>query len=156
MAEGSVRDLTGMNVSYDRAAIDAIEDLLREGRWETWLHERLRERGFALHCAPAMVVEHDQDYGIREFLSQRWHYSRSYAGMRNGELGGKRWIYALGAPLLPPVLYSRMTRNVFRRNRLRHEFLLATPLVFVYTVAWAIGEAVGYAFGGGRSLFEVR
>jgi Glycosyl transferase family 2 len=156
LAEGSVHDLTGMNVSYDRAAIDVIDDLLREGRWETWLHSRLRERGFSLYCAPAMVVEHDQDYGIREFLSQRWHYSRSYAGMRNGELGGKRWLYALGAPLLPPVLYWRMTRNVFGRHRLRREFLLATPLVFVYTVTWAIGEAVGYALGGGRSLLKVR
>ena len=156
LAEGPVRDLTGMNVSYDRKAIAVVEDLLRKGRWETWLHARLRERGFALYCAPAMVIEHEQDYGISEFLAQRWHYSRAYAGMRNDELDAKRWLYALGAPFLPPVLYWRMARNVFGRHRLRREFLLATPLVLVYTVAWAMGEAVGYAFGGGRSLFEVR
>ena len=31
---GLVHDLPGMNVSYDRAALEAIDDLLREGRWE--------------------------------------------------------------------------------------------------------------------------
>ena len=35
-----------MNVSYDRRALEAIDDLLREGRWEGRLHARLRERGF--------------------------------------------------------------------------------------------------------------
>lgn len=156
LSEGDTNDLTGMNVSYDRAAIAAIEDLLREGRWETWLHPRLRERGFRLHCAPEMVLEHDKDFGLGEFLSQRWHYSRSYAGMRNSSLGRRRFLYALGTPVLPPVLYWRMARNVFGRHRLRREFLLATPLILAYTVTWAAGEAVGYVFGGGRSLLEVR
>jgi hypothetical protein len=156
LPEGPVDGLTGMNVSYDRAAIGAIEDLLREGRWETWLHPRLEERGFTLYSAPAMVLEHDKDFELGEFLSQRWHYSRSYAGMRNETLGRRRWLYALGAPFLPPLLYWRMARNVLGRDRLRREFALATPLIFVYTITWAIGEAVGYAFGGGDSLLEVR
>lgn len=156
LVEGPIDDLTGMNVSYDRAALAAVDDLLREGRWETWLHPRLRERGFELYCAAAMVLEHDKDFGLGEFLSQRWHYSRSYAGMRNATLGGKRWLYALGAPLLPPVLYYRIARNVFARGQYGRQFLLATPLVVAYTITWAIGEAVGYVAGGGDSLLEVR
>ncbi len=156
MPDGEVVDLTGMNVSYDRPAISAIEDLLREGRWETWLHPRLRERGFTLYNASEMVLEHDKDFGLGEFLSQRWHYSRSYAGMRNTTLGRKRFLYALGAPLLPPVLYWRIARNVRSRHRYGRELALATPLILAYTIAWALGEAVGYAFGGGRSLLEVR
>ena len=153
---GPIDGLTGMNVSYDRAAIDAVEDLLRAGRWETWLHARLREQGFELYCAPEMVLEHDKDFGLGEFLSQRWHYSRSYAGMRNVTLGRKRWLYALLAPLLPPLLYWRIARNVFGRGHRRREFLLATPLIVAFTITWAIGEAAGYALGGGRSLLEVR
>ncbi len=156
LPEGETDDLTGMNVSYDRDAIAAIEDLLRDGRWETWLHPRLRERGFALYCAAEMVLEHDKGFGLREFLSQRWHYSRSYAGMRNASLGRRRFLYALGTPLLPPLIYWRIARNVLSRGRLRREFLLATPLIFAYTVTWAVGEAVGYVFGGGSSLLEVR
>ena len=38
----------------------------------------------------------------------------------------------------------------------RREFALATPLILLYTVVWAVGEAVGYVFGGGRSLLRVR
>ncbi len=89
-AADRLQGLPGMNVSYDRRALAAIDDLLREGRWENWLHPRLQERGFELCCEPEAVVEHDKDFDLGEFFSQRYHYSRSYAGMRNPTLGSKR------------------------------------------------------------------
>jgi GT2 family glycosyltransferase len=156
MPAGPVTGLPGMNVSYDRRAIAAIEDLLRAGRWEMWLHPRLRERGFELYCEPAAIVEHDKGFELGEFLAQRYHYSRSYAGMRNGDLGPRRWLYLAGTPLLLPLLYARMAADVCRRRRHRGVFLAATPLILAYVATWAFGEAVGYAFGGGRSLDRVR
>ena len=103
-----------------------------------------------------MVLDHDKDFGLGEFLSQRYHYSRSYAGMRNESLGRRRWLYALGAPLLPPVLYWRIARNVFARGRrpagVRARDAAHPPL----RRRVGGGEAVGYAFGGGRSLLKVR
>jgi glycosyltransferase involved in cell wall biosynthesis len=153
---GAVPGLPGMNVSYGPRALEAIDDLLREGRWESWLHPRLQSRGIELWCEPDAVVEHDKGFELGEFFSQRYHYSRSYAGMRNPELGGKRVLYALGTPLLLPLVYWRTARNVFSRRRARKEFLLATPLVLAYISVWAFGEAVGYVFGGGRSLLKVR
>jgi hypothetical protein len=156
MSAGSVPWLPGMNVSYSRPALEAIDDLLRAGRWESWLHPRLQARGFELWCEPEAVVEHDKDFDLSEFLSQRYHYSRSYAGMRNPELGWSRVLYALGTPLLVPLLYARMARNVFSRGRFRAQFALATPLILGYVSVWAFGEAIGYAFGGGRSLLKVR
>jgi hypothetical protein len=153
---GSSKDLPGMNVSYDRDAIRAMHDLLREGRWESWLHPRLRERGFELHCEPAAAIEHDKDFGIREFVAQRFHYARAHAGMRNPELGRRRVVYVLGAPLLIPLLYWRVARNVFHKRRHRREFVLGTPLLLLYVAVTAGGEAVGYAFGGGRSLLRVK
>ena len=42
------------------------------------------------------------------------------------------------------------------RGRRRRELLAATPLILLYTTVWAIGEAIGYAVGGGRSLLRVR
>jgi hypothetical protein len=153
---GPVEALPGMNVSYDRAALAEIEPLLREGRWETWLHAHLRSRGFELYADPELTILHDKDFGFREFVSQRWHYSRSYAGMRNAELGWKRVLYALGSPLLVPLIYGRIARNVLRRRRHRRELVLATPLILLYLCVWSAGEAIGYAFGGGRSLLEVR
>jgi glycosyl transferase family 2 len=156
LPQGRVEFLPGMNVSYDRRALAAIDDLLRDGRWENWLHARLEERGFELWSEPDAVVEHDKDFDLGEFVSQRYHYSRSFAGMRNPELGARRFLYALGTPLLVPLLYWRIARNVFVRNQRRREFLLATPLVLLYVSVWAFGEAIGYLFGGGRSLLKVR
>lgn len=153
---GAVDELPGMNVSYDRRALAEIDDLLREGRWESWLHPRLRERGYQFYCDPNAVIDHAKDFGFREFLSQRYHYSRSHAGMRNDELGRRRIVYTLGSPLIVPLVYSRIARNVLRRQRHVRELALASPLILLYTTVWAAGEAIGYAFGGGRSLLRVR
>ena len=136
--------------------MQAIDDLLRAGHWESWLHPRLLERGFELWCDPEIVLEHAKDFGFVEFVSQRYHYSRSYAGMRNEELGRKRVLYALGSPLLVPLAYMRIARNVRARPSYRPAFRRATPLILLYTVVWAAGEAIGYLFGGGRSILKVR
>lgn len=153
---GLATDLPGMNVCYNRDAVEAIEDLLREGRWESWLHRRLRERGFELFCEPNAVIEHDKDFGVCEFVAQRFHYARAHADMRNPQLGRRRVVYVLGSPLLIPLLYWRVARNVFRKHRYRLEFVLGSPLLLLYVAVTAGGEAVGYAFGGGRSLLRVR
>ncbi len=153
---GPAPGLVGMNVSYDRSAVAAMADLLAEGRWENWLHARLLERGFELWADPALVIDHAKDFDLREFLSQRYHYSRSYAGMRNPELGWKRVVYVLASPLLPPLLYARISRNVLRAGGHTGTLVGATPLVLLYLAVWAFGEAIGYAFGGGRSLLRVR
>jgi hypothetical protein len=153
---GPTSSLTGMNVSYDRRAIEAMAPLLEEGRWETWLHPYLLEQGIGLHSESDMTLEHLKDFGFREFVSQRYHYARSHAGMRNEELGAKRLMYVLGSPALVPLLYVRIARNVFRKRRHRARFAAATPLVLVYLAVWSFGEAVGYAFGGGRSLLRVK
>jgi GT2 family glycosyltransferase len=145
-----------MNVSYDRASLEAIDDLLREGRWESWLHARLRERGFRFWSDPDAAIEHAKDFDLREFLSQRYHYSRSYAGMRNPDLGPKRFVYLAGSPAILPLMYWRIARNVLRRGRKRRELAAATPLILLYMGVWVVGEAIGYAFGGGRSLLKVR
>jgi GT2 family glycosyltransferase len=155
-ATGPVSDLTGMNVSYDREALDAIEDLLRAGRWENELHARLRERGFRFWAAPGAVIEHAKDFGFREFASQRYHYSRSYAGRRQAALGQRRWLYALGSPVLVPLSFRRIVRNVRARPGYGAPFRRAAPLVFAYAGIWAFGELIGYAFGGGRSILRVR
>ena len=126
--------LPGMNVCYDAEAVLEIADLLRAGKWESWLHGRLRERGFELYCEPDAVIEHEKDFGFREFVSQRYHYSRAYAAMRTPDLRGRRVLYCLAAPLLVPLLYARIARNVATTRRNRAKLVLATPLILVYTI----------------------
>ena len=153
---GVVQSLPGMNVSYDREAIAAMDDFLQRGLWETWLHPHLQQSGFDLWSDPEIALDHVKDFGFREFLSQRYHYARSYAGLRNPELGWKRALYCGGSPLLIPLVSYRIARNVIRNGRHTREFVRAAPLLAVYEAAWTVGEAVGYAFGGGRSLLKVK
>jgi Glycosyl transferase family 2 len=153
---GAVASLPGMNVSYDRAAVAAMGPFLDRGLWETWLHPHLQRAGFELWSDPEMVILHVKDFGIGEFLAQRYHFARSYAGLRNPELGWKRFVYCLGSPLLVPLVSYRLARNVFARRRHRRELVLAAPLVLLYVGAWAWGEMVGYALGGGQSLLRVK
>ena len=152
---GEVEDLPGMNASYDRDALAAIADLLEAAKWESWLHARLKDRGFAFYATPAATLDHVKDFGIGEFLAQRFHYARAYADMRNENLGWKRILYALAAPAIIPLIYLRIARNVKRWGHVR-EFVLSTPLLLLYLMATAVGEGIGYAFGGGRSLLRVK
>jgi Glycosyl transferase family 2 len=156
LPEGPAPSLAGMNVSYGRRAIGAIDEFLRRGFWETWLHPHLQQQGFELWCASQAVLLHDKDFGVGEFLAQRYHFARSYAGLRNPELGRKRALYCLGTPLLIPLVYTRILRNVLRRGRHKGVLAKATPLMLVYICVWAAGEAVGYAFGGGKSILRVK
>ncbi len=69
---------------------------------------------------------------------------------------GRRILYCLAAPLLVPLLYGRIARNVVRTRRNRAKLVLATPLILAYTVVTAVGESVGYAAGAGTSLLRVK
>ena len=156
MSHGEVAGLTGMNVSYDRGAIAAMQPLLDEGRWESWLHPHLAREGFGFFADPAIALDHVMRFDVSFFVSQRYHYARSHAGARNPELGVRRLVYLAGSPLIVPLMYARTARAVLARPRHLARFALATPLVLAYLTVWALGEAVGYAFGGGRSLLKVR
>jgi hypothetical protein len=153
---GEVPGLTGMNVSYDRRAISSMQPLLDEGRWESWLHPHLAGEGFGFFAHPAIALDHEMRFDVGFFVSQRYHYARSHAGARNPELGLRRLVYLGGSPLIVPLMYARIARAVLARPRHLLRFALASPLVVAYLTVWALGEAVGYALGGGRSLLKVR
>jgi hypothetical protein len=153
---GVVEGVPGMNVSYDRDAIAAMADLLREGRWEGWLHARLIDSGFELWSEPDAALDHMKNFSFRELFAQGYHFSRTYAGMRNDDVGRQRWLRALASPLLVPLMYRRVRRNVTRTGAHQREFARAKPLILLYLAVWAAGEAAGGLFGAGRSPLRVR
>ena len=117
-------------------AIAAIEDLLREGRWETWLHPRLRERGFGLYCAAGWCSSTTRTSVCASSVSQRWHYSRSYAGMRTETLGRRRSLYALGAAVAAArALLAHGEERLLAQRADGGSSLLATPLILLYVAS---------------------
>lgn len=157
VAAGPADGLPGMNVAYDMDALNGERDAFREARWESFVHERLRRAGHTLGLDPSIVVEHRKNFTVRGFLSERFHYSRSYAGMRvEGSGRAKRLAWAAGSLLLPPLLVARVSANVLRRREHTRALARAFPLVVLFSVAWALGELVGYLTGPGDSLVKVR
>ena len=153
---GAVEEVTGNNGVYDRATLNALGSEEISGAWEFFLHARLKERGVPFHCEPELLVSHRKEFGFGYFLVQRYHYSRSFAGMRlRGAPLWKRLAYAAVTPLLPPVLFGRIACAVVQRRRYWGRFVQAAPILAVFLGAWAWGEAAGAAFGPGDSLSRV-
>jgi glycosyltransferase involved in cell wall biosynthesis len=147
----------GNNVTYDRKLLPLIDDLLDAGVWEEEFNARLGALGFASIVDPAAEMLHKKSFGFREFLSQRYHYARAYAGLRLRTAPlWRRPVYATFAlTALPPLLLGRLVGNVWRKGRHRRELGLTLPMLVAFVGAWACGECVGYLQGPGESLSKV-
>lgn len=153
---GPAEWLTGNNVVYPRALLERFRPVIEEGKWENHLHEALRRGGVALVCDPGIAVGHKKHYTVKEYLTQRYLYARSYAGARvAGAPLAKRVGYGLAAFALPPLLFYRTFSRVVSKGRHRGELVRSIPLLALFVTSWALGEVVGYWAGPGDSLGKV-
>lgn len=149
--------IPGMNVAYDMPALASMRDVFADGLWENFLHDRLRAAGHVIGMDPRIVVGHKKRFTIGMFLAERFHYSRSFAGMRVADAPVRRRLaWAAATPALPVVLLSRLVRHVAHRRQHVGWFVRSFPLIVVFTMAWSVGELVGYLAGPGDSLLKVR
>jgi hypothetical protein len=156
VAEGEAHDLPGNNIAYKRPYLLRHAGVLEQGRWESWINDRLRADGVAIASTGAMVVRHIKPFRLGYFLVQRFHFARSYAGMRRAaQSPTQRLVYGLGSLALPFLLTARVTRTVLGKGRHLGRFVLAAPLVVLFLTVGALGEMIGYLFGAGTSLEKV-
>jgi glycosyltransferase involved in cell wall biosynthesis len=156
VVKGVVHDLPGPNVSYKRAALETMRDMLEGGYWETYLHQRLESAGYQLWSDPSIKVLHKKHFTLKDFLSERFHYGRWYAGVRNEFITlPRRLFYLAFSGLLPPLILYRLYQRTRRRADHAQMFLKCLPLICLFTVAWAAGEFTGYLTGPGRSVLEL-
>lgn len=154
---GSVTWLVGNNVVYRRHLLDEQQAVTQSDRWEDALHHSLLMNGTELICRPEIRVAHKMHYRFFDYLTQRFLYSRSYAGARlAGKSMSRRLLFGCAAILLPPVLLYRIIHRVLAKNRHRLILVQCLPIISAFVVSWAVGEVVGYWFGAGNSLAKVR
>jgi hypothetical protein len=166
LPSGTVASLPGNNTVYRRDVLTRHVDLLRGGAWEDELHRAIQADGHLLTSRPEIVADHRKHFSVGEYASQRFLYSRAYAGRRSGGGGGggareggtlgRRVGLALKSLALPVVLFLRISRRVAARPGYRRKLASSLPLLALFTVVWAAGELVGYVAGGGDSLSKVR
>lgn len=153
---GEVESIAGNNVSYKREALKQVDEVIKRDYWEYFLHEELKKAGGKFLSASSIVVKHRKEFGFFYFLAQRFHYSRSFAGMRRTRIPlQKRIFYLLLSPMLPLLMIGRIARHVFQKKRFRKEFILSLPSLAIFMLSYAAGEFVGYLFGSGHSLLKV-
>ena len=153
---GEVDGIAGNNASYKRSALEKIDESVMKNYWEFFLHGEMRKAGAKFLSAPAIVVYHKKKFGFLYFLIQRFHYSRSFAGMRMVRAPfSKRIFYIFSLPLLPALMIWRISQQVIRKKRYLKEFLLSAPLLMIFMLSYAFGECAGYLLGPGDSLIKV-
>jgi hypothetical protein len=149
--------LPGNNIVYRRTVLEQFGAVTAEGKWENRLHDAMRAAGVVLVCDPAIVVGHKKHFGFGEYLSQRYLYSRSYAGARvMGAPLVRRLATGAAGFLLPPLLLLRIQRSLAAKGVGLGLRLKTFPFIAVFAVSWGLGEVVGYWFGAGDALEQVR
>lgn len=156
LPRGPVASLAGNNVVYRRSVLERYKGVLTAGRWENHLHDAMRADGIELISRPDIRVGHKKHYTMREYVSQRFLYSRSYAGGRAETWPWwRRTIYGVAALGLPVLLLWRVVSTVWRKGVNRVEIIRALPLLLVFVVSWGVGETVGAWAGQGDALSRV-
>jgi glycosyltransferase involved in cell wall biosynthesis len=157
-APGPAPWLTGNNVVYDRRLLRDYAGVISEGGWEDRLHAALLEGGVQLVARPDIRVGHCMRYrGPLDYASQRFHYSRAYAGLRAARMSwAARAAYGVGTALLPPVLLGRIVVRGWAHAPARADLFRSLPLLVLFVVAWALGETAGALAGPGHALARVR
>jgi GT2 family glycosyltransferase len=153
---GEVERLAGNNAAYKKAVFDKIDQTLVANYWEFFIHEELHKQGIKFLSVPSIVVQKTKQFGFLYYLTQRFHYSRSFAAMRATKVSPlKRLLYASCTPCLPFVMIWRIGQQVLFKRRCRKEFFLALPILAFFMLSYALGELTGYLFGSGKSLLKV-
>ena len=153
VAEGPTNDLPGNNIAYKREHLLKHAHVLDAGKWESWINDQLLAEGVPIVSTNRAVVRHIKTFSLGYFLTQRFHFARSYAGMRRiDQSWTKRCLYGVGSLILPPLLLARVIRQAIRKRRNLGRFAVCLPLIALFFTIGAVGEMIGYLAGPGRSL----
>ncbi|MGH9947872.1 MAG: glycosyltransferase [Pyrinomonadaceae bacterium] len=151
-AAGTAKSLSGINTSYKRKTLEELEEVYRNGFFESTINEELRKRGHQLMMAPAAVVYHNKSYEMKHAVEHSYHLARSYAALRVSNISmPKRIFFGAVSFVLPVLLPVRIVLNTFRKGRNILPMFSAFPFIVLLTLVWSFGEFCGYLFGEGKS-----
>jgi hypothetical protein len=148
LPEGVSATLTDCNVTYKRAALDAIVDVWRLEFHEPQVHGALLGRGETLWLSAGLHTEQQRSLRLGFALRERYAFGRLFGRLRLCTLGvARRVLLILASPLLPLLLTARVLGRAVRKGKYLGVTLLALPYLLLLSAAWVLGEFVSYLAG---------
>jgi GT2 family glycosyltransferase len=147
MREGPAPVLSGLNIGYDRNALQTTRDLWARELRENEINDALRTAGQGeLWMVPAAVVDTRLGMSPREAMRHLAAGGRHYGRYRAQHASPlKRSLLILGSPLVPALLFCRIgARTLHRRPARLLHVLQSFPWIALLLGSWCFGEAAGY------------
>jgi hypothetical protein len=141
-------DLPRDNVIYRSSDLSMYRGLFSNGLWTAEINQAMINDGLHLLLSPDLTAIHKHSAGFFQFLSERFHHGLHFGRERSQQFGIlKRFLYFLGAPLIPFILLSRIWNAAKIDSNLKRQFMHSLAILFLFLIAWAIGEGFGYLAG---------
>ncbi len=143
--EQTVRDIHGDNASYDAVVLRRHWAAISRGFWEPDFHRLILAEGGKLAWVPAMRVTQRASYPFIAFCRQRLLHGREFGSSRvRDKLPGLRLVRFVLSPLIPLVFLTKIIVRVANSGRDLAPFVYSFPVLFLFVLVWALGEAWGY------------
>lgn len=137
-------DLAADNAIYRKAAIMAYPELLELGFWEPSFHERFVAGGLVMRYDPELVVIHHNQYGVRQFMAQRYEHGIEFGAARAEAMSTARRCLMLCLSPLIPFVFGRKILTQAHSYGLRIGSATEAGWLVVFLLAWSVGETLGY------------
>ncbi len=138
------------NAAFDRAALAEVAADPVRLVYGVGISRAVSERGLEMRFCPAAAVEHLNVVRPGGILADRLIGGRLWAGMRSASWPlGRRLAHAIGTPLAPLVMTTRIMRSDGWRELAATAPRGTGTLVAAFAAMQALGELVGYVAGPG-------
>ena len=149
--------LPGHHTAYKRDILmryDQQLDVVMDS--EILLHWDLQDKGFKLYLDPEARVYHANISSLTFWLPERFYTGRRFAATRTQSWPlFKRFLYAGGSPLIPFIRVPRVVKALSQSTFPLMRWPLVLPPLVLGLVVSAVGEMIGYLFGGGQAIEEL-
>lgn len=154
---GSVRDLSANNMILPSGPLRSLcGDILKtEGLNKPFCQQRLSEGGIPIILVANMAVALHSNHRLWPLLKTRFSYARCFGGTRDALCPGpRRWLYRIGAPAVPFILFWRHS-GTLRRINVGHKNASGYFALAALCIAWAAGEATGSWSGTAKACEDL-
>ncbi len=145
VVDGPSPTLTVCNVAYRSANLEQIDP-----SWKNFFHETAVNNELRTHFGPLKLfggarVTMSRHVRFIDAIRERYAFGRLFGCTRlERATQHHRFMYTMGAPILPVLLMGRMVRKALSDRSLRKQLLRSLLPLSCMVLAWSWGEWLGY------------